>query len=227
MVQAKKVTILFDLDKMIETTYGRVESLIDDNHRYDILWMDSHLPSASMNSGNEDNLTPEKLLEKVRLCGKFEDLVTIKSKTRRLARVSHRQSTFEEPLALVHIDKRRTIYDPSKILDGLRGKWYPHNLISINDSSSILGNHHHDYKEAFFVPGGNIEFVLVDPEEPRNPQTCQVSYGGRLLIPPYIDHTIKGKKGSILLGYGSVPYDPKRSFSSEKKVLDTLLSQLE
>jgi mannose-6-phosphate isomerase-like protein (cupin superfamily) len=132
----------------------------------------------------------------------------------------------------VHSDNRRAIYDPQKITNDLEGDWYAHNLMEIYgqnifNADCLLGKHHHDYEEVFFIPSGILDFLLIDPENPKQISKIKLDSGKRLFIPKGVDHLTfnKGNNPAILMGYGNVPFDPKRLIPSNGEVLKILLSE--
>jgi hypothetical protein len=96
----------------------------------------------------------------------------------------------------------------------------------LKDPRVPLGNHHHPYREAFVCPQGVFDFVLTDPREPENPRGYQIYTGKRLLIPSGIDHVVQGREGSVLMGFGSVPFDPKKLIGSRPEALEVLTDEL-
>lgn len=125
--------------------------------------------------------------------------------------------------ALVHSDeRRRDIYDPEKILEGLDnyGSWFAHNIITITKTGAHLGNHHHDYLEVFFTPTGSLEFLFATEDNPEDIRNFVMEAGSRLFIPEGVDHRVIGHEGNVLMGYGNARFDRKRLIKSSKEVLE-------
>lgn len=115
---------------------------------------------------------------------------------------------------LGHTDRRRVIYDPEAILKDLSGNWIHHNVLSISEENLELGLHFHDYNELYFTPTGGFDVRFVDNEDLAT-QRYTLRPGSRLLIPQEVTHMVTARKGSILLVYGTVPFDPKRLIRPE------------
>ena len=130
---------------------------------------------------------------------------------------------YDENVALIHFDLMRRIYAPEKILGGLDGKWYIHNIIVFSQDGLKLGGHFHDYTQVFFTLTGIFDFKLIDID---NLETKRYSLapGSRIVIPEKVGHIIKGGKENILIGYGSVPFNPERSIPCSKQLLNILES---
>ena len=126
---------------------------------------------------------------------------------------------YNKNISLVHFDERREIYDPSKILNGLVGRWYPHNIIAILKDNTILGDHYHDFNEVFFTPTGGFYFILVDINNLKKCKCYKLEKGCRILIPAYTAHRVICKKDSILIGFGSAKFNRKRLFSCNKEII--------
>jgi len=134
------------------------------------------------------------------------------------------QIRYDENVAVSHSDARRTIYDPEKILEGIGGIWHRHNIIALKQGGLELGNHYHDYEEIFFTPTGEFSFGLVDLDDFET-REYSLKAGNRILIPEGIGHIVIGKSAeNVLMGYGSVPFDPKRLIRCEGRALETLAS---
>ena len=130
---------------------------------------------------------------------------------------------YEENRAIAHDDERRTIYEPEKILDRLEGTWHEHNIIAIKGGGFELGNHYHDYQEVFFTPTGIFDFRFVDLEDLET-RKFTLNAGSRILIPERIGYVITGNKGSILIGYGNVPFNLKRLISCPQEAIEAMAS---
>ena len=133
------------------------------------------------------------------------------------------QVRYDENPALGHTDPRRTIYNPEKILNGLNGDFYSHNIIFISQDGLELGKHFHDYLEVFFTPTGEFDFRLVDLDDLET-RKYSLNAGGRILIPEGVGHIVTGNKNNVLMGYGSIPFDPKRLIPCSKEALEKLAS---
>jgi len=116
--------------------------------------------------------------------------------------------SLERRYAIAHADKRRVVYDPEIISINPTGVWIPHNVIVMEDGTLELGKHFHPYREMFFTPTGGFDFRLVDVDAPENKRSIQLDAGSRIVIPPRIAHKWVAKKGSVIIGFGDVPFDP-------------------
>ncbi|MBI2042802.1 hypothetical protein HYT25_00235 [Candidatus Pacearchaeota archaeon] len=134
-----------------------------------------------------------------------------------------RQVRYDENVAVVHQDGRRTIYDPDKIFDNLDGLFCQHNVIVLSQDGLELGNHYHDYKELFFTPTGEFDFKLIDIDDFAMKRFL-LKRGDRLLIPEGIGHVVTGKSGNVLMGYGNVRFNPKRLIPCSRETLQSLAS---
>jgi len=136
---------------------------------------------------------------------------------------------FDEDLRLTypllgHTDRRRVIYDPEAILKDLPGNWIHHNVLLISEDNLQLGLHYHDYNELYFTPTGGFDVRFVDNEDLAT-RRYNLHPGSRLLIPQEVSHMVTADKGSVLLVYGTVPFDPKRLITpKDNKVLEALAS---
>ena len=195
--------------------YRDIPGHLDREHVYDLFWR-GYSDRDGMNSGEVLSLSRKELLSRISKLEKFGDLLEIMPRTTRLGMVRREEVDAE------HADIRRFIYDPEKILAGLKGTWFPHSILTVMQSNSLLGGHQHNYDEAFFVPSGQFRFSLVDPREPNNPRNYGIFTGNRIFIPAYIDHVVIGNKGSVLMGYGTVKYNPNRTTVTEREVLKIL-----
>ncbi len=120
-----------------------------------------------------------------------------------------------------HSDHRRTIYDAEKITGDLDGEWFPHGIMSINFGLE-LGKHFHDYDEMFFTPNGTFTFKLVNIDNLET-RKYLLHPGSRLLIPKEIGHiSVCDVPQGVLMGYGNVPYDSKRTFPCSERALEAL-----
>lgn len=129
-----------------------------------------------------------------------------------------------ENVGAAHVDERRRIYDPSKLLEGLEGPiWFPHNLIVLNKEGLELGNHYHDYQEVYFTPTGGLTFRLCDIGTKESAR-YELNPGDRLFIPSETAHAVIGRKDAILLGFGNVEFDPKRLIAYNDEIREVLES---
>ena len=108
-------------------------------------------------------------------------------------------------------------------MEGLEGKWYAHNIIVLSQEGEELelGNHYHNYEEVFFTPTGGFDFGFVDQEDLET-RTYHLESGSRIFIPRDVGHVVTGKPENILMGYGNVPFDPKRLIQCSEKALEAL-----
>lgn len=207
-------------DDVREMRYGDIKRVTDGNHRYDLSWVARH-DKDGMNSGETNNLTRENLLKGVGQLKQYGDYLYIRSKTMRMGRVQYQPTT-----AVAHADRRRVIYNPTKVLDGLRGEYFPHKIMALTENDLLLGNHHHNYREVFFIPEGDLKIVLADPRDPDNIFDYRLRGGSRILIPAGLDHVVKGKKGSIIMGWGTKEFSPKGLIPTESSLLEKLVAEL-
>ena len=223
MTAKDRITVHIDKYDKRKVDYKKAISLCaDEKYRYDLYGYPVNLKDTTF-CDLKSNLSPKELEKEVN--SSHYNLVIVR-KTLRIAGVEVAQNDF----AVAHADSRRMIYDPEKFTENFLnpnyGRFYWHNVIVINNSdepNSKLGGHHHDYIEMFVVPVGEFKFVLLDPEDSKNPQVYNLYTGNRIVIPEGIDHVIKGDKNSVLMAFGNVEFDPKRLIPSEKTVLETLL----
>src|SRR3989344_6245728 len=125
---------------------------------------------------------------------------------------------FDDKVSIAHSDNRREIYDPKTILGGISGRWYPHSIITILDDNVILGEHYHDYTEVFFTPTGGFNFMLADIDKLEDTKKFVLSRGSSILIPSRVAHRVFCKKNSVLIGFGSIKFDPGRIFKLNSKM---------
>ena len=131
----------------------------------------------------------------------------------------------DENVALANSDPRRVIYDPEQILDGLEGKWYAHNIITLSSEGEglELGKHYHNYEEVFFTPTGEFNFRFVDQGDLET-REYTLGPGSRIFIPRDVGHIVTGRPGNVLMGYGNVPFDSDRLIACPEKALEALAS---
>ena len=145
---------------------------------------------------------------------------------------------YEVGIAKAHYDIRRNIDDPIKLLEGLEGTWYAHSVHTLNkscieligtpdyDEKLELAKHHHNFNEVFFSPNGGFTFALADINDPNEIRTYTLEKGSRLYLPIYTAHLALGLENSVLLGFGDVPFDPKKLIPSDPKLIEKLREEL-
>lgn len=216
----KPVYFYQNQDDFRELRYGDVKRVTDSAHRYDLHW-NCPFDKDDMNSGSQDNLTQDKLLELTEKLKKFGDYLDIRLKTVRMSKIQY-QSSF----AVAHADRRRVIYDPAKLLEGLKGEYFPHKIMALSKNDLLLGQHHHNYREVFFIPTGDLKIVLADPRDPDNIFDYGLHGGSRILIPAGLDHVVKGKKGSVIMGWGTKEFSREGLIPTEESLLENLVEKL-
>ena len=97
----------------------------------------------------------------------------------------------------------------------------------INQERAVLGNHYHNYDEVFFTPTGGFALTLADIDadidDTERVQKFTLIEGSRIFIPSYVAHRVVAEKGSVLIGFGSMEFSPKRFFQCS----ETLAKRLE
>jgi hypothetical protein len=130
---------------------------------------------------------------------------------------------YTKNVGLAHEDTRRALYDPERLSEGLSYSFVPNNIIAISQDGLELGKHFHDYHEFFFTPTGEFDMRLVDMTDLQTARYT-LKKGDRLFIPQGIGHIVTGRRGDVLMCFGTVPFDPKRLIPCSKEALEKLVS---
>ncbi|MBW3014743.1 hypothetical protein KY335_05915, partial [Candidatus Woesearchaeota archaeon] len=128
-----RVTVQLRHDETWRGGYSAAVKLLQRPLRYDVFWQ-AEGDRDGMNSGSVYGITPEAAVERIEGLASYGDFIDITATSQKLSgiRVDH-------GVAIAHADKRRVIFDPERITEGLRGDWYHHNHIAIINPRLVLG----------------------------------------------------------------------------------------